>query len=199
MKVVIIHTPLTTSTGGSRQILKLAIELQKMGHQVKIFTNEIDYEKCFPEMLSQVDIKTVPYMNRFRKLGYYNLFIGMLKISKEVIREKADVINNHNFPTEWAIYFVKKKINIPTVWMCNEPPFWFFQPEARKGLNKVFWPLFEVLDKISVDSIDKIVVLSKLMGDIVRKTYRKDYTVIRSGHKKRYRHRGLRRNLRRGV
>ena len=178
MKISLIHTPLRNPTGGERQILKLAIELQKKGHDVELFTNEVDYDRCFPDLLSQVNIRIVPYPVN---IPYIRYFFGMLKIGKLVSKENPDIINNHNYPTEWAVYFANKYCKIPSVWMCNEPPFWFFQEEARKGIKKVQWPVYEIFDKKTVKSIDKILVLSNLMGNIVKKTYGRDYTVIRSG------------------
>lgn len=61
-----IHTPLVSSTGGERQILRLAIELQKLGHEVEIFTSAVDEEKCYPKLLKKVKVNVVPYPpNRF--------------------------------------------------------------------------------------------------------------------------------------
>ncbi len=184
MRIALIHTPLKTSTGGERQILRLAIELQKRGHEVEIFTNGVDYEKCFPGLLNKLNITVVPYPIHIPLgVSYYNLFFGMMKIGREVAKGNFDfdIVNNHNFPSEWAVYFVKRHKYIPAVWMCNEPPFWFFQEEARKGISKFNWPLFEIFDKLSVNSIDKIVVLSRLIGETVKKTYGRDFTVVRSG------------------
>ncbi len=180
MKVAIIHTPLVNPTGGERQVLCLAIYLQKRGHDVEIFTNRVDNRKCFPDLLSKVKVNVIP-CSLPSGIGYYGQLSCMLRLGKSIQRG-FDIINNHNFPTEWAAYFAKKKIHTPVIWMCNEPPFWFFLQEARRKLiSKLNWPLFEVLDKISVRSIDGIVVLSKLMGEIVKKIYSKEYTIIRSG------------------
>ncbi len=181
MRIALIHTPLKAPTGGERQLLRLAIELQKRGHEVEIFTNGVDYEKCFPELLSNLNITVVLYPIHIPFGIYYNLFFGMMKIGREVSKGDFDIVNNHNFPSEWAVYFVKRKKYIPSVWMCNEPPFWFFRGEVRKGISKFNWPLFEIFDKLSVNSIDRIVVLSRLMGETVKKIYGRDFTVVRSG------------------
>jgi len=92
-----------------------------------------------------------------------------------------DIINNHNFPTEWAAFFAKKRLKVPVVWMCNEPPFWFSIPELRRGLRKINWPLFEVLDKVAVNYIDEIVVLSRIAKERVRKVYNRSARLVRSG------------------
>ena len=46
MKIAMIHTPLVGRGGGQRQILKLAFELQRFGHEVEIFTSAVNKEKC---------------------------------------------------------------------------------------------------------------------------------------------------------
>jgi len=99
-----------------------------------------------------------------------------LKIPKEF-----DLINNHNFPTEWAALIAKIRLKVPVVWMCNEPPYWFFSPQQRSGLRKINWPLFELLDKTAVSYIDEIMVLSHVSEEYVRKAYNKPSRIVRTG------------------
>ncbi len=70
---------------------------------------------------------------------------SMINIGRK-IPKGFDVINNHNYPSEWAAFIAKKRLNAPVVWMCNEPPFWFFVPELRRGLRKVNWPVYNFFD-----------------------------------------------------
>jgi glycosyltransferase involved in cell wall biosynthesis len=92
-----------------------------------------------------------------------------------------DVINNHNYPSEWAAFAAKKRLAAPVVWMCNEPPFWFFVPELRRGLRKINWPVYNLFDKAAVNYIDEILVLSRIAGGYVRKAYNRPSRVVRSG------------------
>lgn len=68
----------------------------------------------------------------------------MLNLGRR-IPKGFDVINNHNFPTEWAAFIAKKRLKVPVAWMCNEPPYWFFLPEHREvcarstGHSSKFW------------------------------------------------------------
>jgi len=179
MKIAMIHTPLITPTGGERLILRLSIELQKLGHEVEIFVNAVDEEKCFPDMLKKVKINVIPYSLPYG-WGYYRALDGMFNIGRK-IPKGFDIVNNHNFPTEWAAFFAKKRLKIPVVWMCNEPPFWFFHPEQRKGIRILQWPLFEIFDKIAVKSIDEIVVMSHIDENLVQRAYNRASTLIREG------------------
>lgn len=187
MKIALAHTPLTAATGGERQLLMLAIGLQKKGHEVEIFTNGVDPDKCFPELLRQVKVNVVPapaILSRYPLniiFHYYRLYFGMRRIGREIAKRGFDVVNNHNFPSEWAVYYAKKRKPIPAVWMCNEPPFWFFMPGERKGLMRLNWPLFEIVDRKAARSVDRIVALSHMTGSIVKDAYGIDHQVVRSG------------------
>ena len=105
---------------------------------------------------------------------------AMLNIGRK-IPKGFDVINNHNYPSEWAAFAAKKRLNAPIVWMCNEPPFWFFLPELRRGLRRVNWPVYNIVDKIAVNYIDKILVLSHVAEGYVREAYNLPSKVVRSG------------------
>jgi glycosyltransferase involved in cell wall biosynthesis len=65
--------------------------------------------------------------------------------------------------------------------MCNEPPFWFFVPELRRGLRKVNWPIYNLLDKTAANYIDEILVLSHIAEGYVKQAYNRTSSVVRSG------------------
>lgn len=216
MRIAMIHTPFWKRAGGERQILRLAIELEKLDHEVEIFTNAVN-EDSYPEFLKKVKINVVPHpltgklpqvvapqiavteihekpqsetekSLSFRKwmrtrVGrqYYTSEVpAMIELGRK-IPKGFDIINNHNFPTEWATFIAKSRLKIPAVWMCNEPPYWFFSPEQRSGLHKINWPLFEILDRVSVNYIDEIMVLSNVSGAYVRQAYDRSSKIVRTG------------------
>ncbi|WP_457753371.1 glycosyltransferase family 4 protein [Thermococcus sp.] len=186
MDIALVHTPLVHPTGGERQILMLAYYLKKFGHNVTIFTNFARRDVCFPELFSKLEdvIEVVNFPVRI-PFYHYNMYFGIARIAKSIASHNYDIINPHNFPTEWIGYFINKYNKgkrPPVVWMCNEPPFWFFIPQMRKGLNRVYWPLFEIFDrKVVQKHVDKIVVLSNFIGKITRNIYDKQYYIVRSG------------------
>ena len=59
MRIAMIRTPFWGRYGGERQILRLAIELQKIGHEVEIFTNAINKES-YPEFFRRVKVNVIP-------------------------------------------------------------------------------------------------------------------------------------------
>ncbi len=216
MKIAMLHTPFWRRAGGERQILRLAIELQNLGHEVEIFTNAVNTES-YPEFFKKVKLNVIPHplagklphgltpqvaVPKIRETTqgdeaevpalrkWVSGLVGRQFYTSEVpamfnlgmkTPEGFDIINNHNFPTEWAAFLAKKRLKAPVVWMCNEPPYWFFSPENRSGLRKVNWPLFEIVDKTCVNYIDEIMVLSHVSEEYVRKAYNKTSKIVRTG------------------
>ena len=209
MKIAILQPSLTWRGGAERQVLNLAIELQKMGHEAEIFTCAVN-DRCYPELLRQLVVneikvpiiqglqsknlpknpnspssQVVKKRSIVRRLAlsfrnyYYNL-TAMVNLGMK-IPKGFDVINNQNCPTEWAAFFAKKRLNAPIVWSCNEPPFWFTDPNQRKALGKINLPLYEGLDRIAVDYIDRIVALSAIGGRRIEQAYRKPYEIVHTG------------------
>ena len=209
MKIALIHTPLWGRGGAERQVLMLAIELQKLGNEVELFTPIVNREACYPELVRQVTIRETP-KNQFipfkrnsvstssiSKIGeisdnrnplrriavnqFYSLGLpSMLRLGRS-IPKGFDIINNHNSPTEWAAFEAKRKLKVPVVWMCNEPPSWFYFAPGR-GIRKMLtWPLFELWDKTSVRYIDEITVLSHVAEKLVKDVYDRPAKVVRTG------------------
>ncbi len=105
---------------------------------------------------------------------------SMINVGRK-IPKGFEIINNHNYPSEWAAFAAKKRLRVPVVWMCNEPPFWFFVPELRRGLRKINAPIYEIFDRVSVDYIDEIMVLSHVAASYVKQAYNRTSRVVRSG------------------
>ena len=209
MKIALIHTPLWGRGGAERQVLMLAIELQKLGNEVELFTPMVNREACYPELMRQVTVTETP-QNRFipfrqnnvsasstSKIGeisvnrnplrriavnqFYSLGLpSMLRLGKS-IPKGFDIINNHNAPTEWAAFEAKRKLKVPIVWMCNEPPSWFYFAPGRGIRKKLTWPLFEIWDKTSVRYIDEVTVLSHVAEKLVKDVYNRPAKVVRTG------------------
>lgn len=192
MRIAMIHTPFINRAGGERQILSLALELQKRGNHVEIFTNYAD-KKTYPELFSKLTTNTVPFKPKFpapldRVFKKYSVFFdnyaykcpAMFELAQAVTKD-FDIINNHNFPTEWAAFFAKKRLKIPAIWMCNEPPFWYLHPQRRQGLNRFNWPVYSIFDQLAVKQLDEILALSNLSAESIWRTYQMTSRVVRSG------------------
>ena len=61
MKIAMIHSPILGRGGGERQLLRLALELQKMGNTVEIFTSALNVENSYPDMIKDLTINVIPH------------------------------------------------------------------------------------------------------------------------------------------
>lgn len=210
MRIAMVHTPLWGRGGAERQILRLAIELQKRGNTVEIFTPVVNEKTCYPDLLKQVTINVIPQSHfvpfnlgsessilstskvgeitnrrsRLQRIAIHQFYTSglpaMLSLGK-MIPKGFDIINNHNAPTEWAAFAAKWRLKVPVVWMCNEPPSWFYFGGKRGIGEKISWPLFEIWDKTSVKYVDEILVLSHAAQNLVRNVYNLPSRVVRTG------------------
>jgi glycosyltransferase involved in cell wall biosynthesis len=213
MRIAMIHPSLWGRGGAERQLLKLAVELQKMGHEPEIFTDAVS-DRCYPELRKNLTVHVIPHplWRLHRSLGwqatssmiseertgkkqisqidrimkkmllqqYYAKELPLMLNLGKSIPKGFDLINNHNFPSEWAAFIAKRKQKVPIVWMCNGPPTWFLT-KARSKISTLYWPLFEVFDRTAVQYIDEIVTLSDALARDVKKAYDKPTRLVRTG------------------
>ena len=191
-----LHPSLTIRGGAERQLLILATELTKKGHEVELFTCAANQD-CYPELAKNLAVNVIktPYSKTIKNLnlkrtvssrlagrfrGYTTDLPSMFLLGKKVPKG-FDIINNQNSPTQWAAFFAKKKLNAPIVWNCNEPPFYYSDAKQRRGLGKINSPLYNGFDRIAVDYIDCIVSVSSVDTQRIEKAYGKPSKIVRPG------------------
>lgn len=189
MRVAMIHTPFTGSGGGERQILMLARELEKAGNEVTIFSNYLDSEKCFPKLVAGLDIRVIspgPGWSLVTNAGRVARNPSLQRTSMVSIGRRIpsgfDVLNCHNYYSSWPSAIAKKRLGIPSVWMCNDPPFWYHTPQYRYAWQK--WSegaLLRAIDYPTARAMDAIVVLDQKNVERVSRIYRRKAVLIRSG------------------
>lgn len=203
MKIAILHTSLDVKGGAERQVLKLAIELQKSGHEVKIYVSKLDAPKCYPELIEQVKVTECggPGYKNHRKA-----IIASSRYMKQMAEriEECDIINCHNYPTVYAAVLAKRRFAeeakikkaglaeqitekgkaVPIVWMCNEPP---FPPLFKEGsfFKKAAYRLavspFLIKNKRILGEIDQIVVLDEMNKRRVMTAFGREAKIIHTG------------------
>lgn len=170
--------------GGDRQVLMLALNLQKQGHKVVIFTAKHDPKNCFPEISGKLDIRPIGTSGKGKEVKKMAKIICN-EIDKR--NETYDIINCHIHPMQWVASYIKKMKNIPAVWMCNDLPAWFlpFLIITRKEFGWIKWfsykTLFPMIDRFLVNRLNAIVVLDKRNQCLIERFYNKSAYVIRSG------------------
>lgn len=205
MKIGIVVWDLNISGGTQRQALELAINLQKMGHNIKVYTVYYDKEKCYPDLLERLDIKYLCTDNRddlsrrsnnllkriFVKVFPY--WISLLKTEKlynsltDLIDKDLDLLCCHDY----GVYPVGAKYKIKTglsvVWQMNDLPIYKANFKNLKGIIKsLLSPIrgetfFRLKHTGYIKKIDKIVVMDYLNKNKLKDNLGLESIVVRNG------------------
>lgn len=181
MKIALVFFELKAG-GGAIQCLQLANWLQKRGHKVKLF--------CWQNQLSpQLDslTKTIPIIQVGKRASEPVRF-GMLRkiflLANAMKLESFDLINPHEWPAVLAASLVKMRKNTKVVWMCND--LWYVPNEEFYNQSNLSFLRFKrqlrwYIDRYLTRKVDKIVVLDNRIKSLIRKYYKREAIVVRSG------------------
>ena len=177
MNIAIIIRRLNVKGGAQRQALNLARELKNTGHNVELYTFFYDKEKCFSDLLNGMAV--------------ISSNIADPKVLATLINFKTDILNPHDQEAYKVAYYFKKLVKkAPSVWMMNDVPskefgFWKesqFNPNLRRSFAKaVYHKLYDFWDLRFIKAQDKITVLDNWNKNFVKKYFKKNAEVIRSG------------------
>jgi len=189
VRVALLHTPLDTPGGGERQVLHLAHELERLRHEVVLYTNRLDAQHCYPDLIEGLNIEDVgkgrllaPATRLFEFAQVPSADKVWLFTLGRAPKEGVEVVNAHNLGTNWGAALAKRRLKVPAVWMCNEPPHAYHTPMARLRWQGWAERLFlAAVDRTAARSMDKIVVLDRKNEERVRSAYGAPSVVVRSG------------------
>jgi len=179
MKILIILPSLRDARGGEKQVINLAIELNKIKNvKASILTFFPKISKEFEGLIKNVNIIVYP------KLAFYSRYIHsfyppiILASNFSKITKDFDLVNLHGFPSTW----VTRSINIPSVWMCNAVPWTYPMSRRFKVIFNNIQRIYKKIDYgIVRKKVNKIVVLDKKRKEDVKKFYNLDAKIVRSG------------------
>jgi glycosyltransferase involved in cell wall biosynthesis len=176
MKIAIIEPILSLPYGTSRFALSVAAALQKLGHQVVIYTNEFN-ENVFSGLARGIDIRVArPKLKEEDLRGARTIFGKLLqrwqrrsaaaensRLIVGLMDKDFDIIDCQNLYTYRVGYLYKKYVNknAKVIWSLYDVP-WIHRPAGRflhdapRQLNSY---LEEVLEKKFYCSVDKVVLL----------------------------------------
>ena len=184
---------LTISGGGTRQFLELALALQRKGYTVDIFTNTVDKDKCYPDLIKKLNIYSLQSnalpvyplasYSLFKKLLFLiphfrnkkqNLILLRNLIRKHDKQKNYIAINYHETEiVKLCRYFPKNK----NYWMLNDLYI------TGKSLPETLFRYFDnfMFQFLFASHLQKIIVLDNMNKALVKKHLHSDATVIRSG------------------
>ncbi|MTK63895.1 MAG: glycosyltransferase family 4 protein [Methanobacterium sp.] len=159
MDIGIVHPELIYPRGAEKQLCKLSYHLDKMGNEVTIYTFEKNKNYIFDPLLENVEIISLDKKWAVNYLfGFNNLrWNSMIKKLADKIGDH-DVINAHNHPAQW----ISSYIDIPTVWMCNEP---YYYGESR--INNYF----HEKDRSMSSNVKLTLAFNQRMREIIHEMY----------------------------
>ena len=172
MKILLVHPHLDFYGGAELVINNFASILQKKNHQCAIVT--LSSSKEFKKKLRGVKFFLPQKQYGFQIRG--KSLVSALGLIKEIfilrnlikkVYKDYDVINVHNFPTTWAVAGLPK----PIVWMCNEPPDLWTNPNPNVSLKLIRYLGIKLDIFIVRNFIKKIVVADQNNADYFIKRY----------------------------
>lgn len=189
IKIVFIHCGFIYSGGGERIVLEEAKGLIKRGYKVEVYAPTVDYKKCFPDFLKELDVKMLlpsfteklPYRNALRMV--VSSFLA--PILAFWFRD-TDVFIGANQPGAWIAFCMSKILDKPYLVYLNQPnrviyprPVdveygWYKTNKDYHILYKVLKlarPVLGFLDRHSIASADRILVNGGYIGDIIENVY----------------------------
>lgn len=189
IKIAIFHCGFIYSGGGERIVLEEARGLIKRGYDVEVYAPTIDSKKCFPELLKELKVKIflpsyfdkLPLRNAFRMIATSILAPLLAYKFRDV-----DVFIGANQPSAWIAFCMAKILGKPYIVYLNQPnrivyprPVdvkygWHATTKDYEFVNrvfKVFRPIVQILDRISIIRADRVLVNGGYIGDIVQNIF----------------------------
>ncbi len=200
MKVAIITRRLDRLAGVERHAFNLALELEKRGHAVTMYTFHYDAQKTFLEgngvRVVSLDARRPPAgvfskIPLIRALVHYQEGLRDARALAALIHADTDVLNPHDQSAYRVAAYYKKVIrDIPSVWSMHDMPTRSFARMRDRecgalARNIVLQIVDTVIDYIEyvrfIKPQDVITVLDERDREWVKEYFKKEAVVTRSG------------------
>lgn len=196
---------LNVKGGTQRQMLSLARELKKRGHEVIIYAFAYDRERCYPELLEGMKVVVAPEAREERTLEYYRDFrfiqggqLGAIlreshraRLLAKVMDSNLDILNPHDQVSYRVAYYYKKFVRvIPSVWNMNDLPIYRFGYDKMREMDPIFHRSFlrrlsyrflDAYEAFFIRRQDRIVVVDFFNRGMVKKYLGLPAITVRSG------------------
>jgi glycosyltransferase involved in cell wall biosynthesis/uncharacterized membrane protein YbhN (UPF0104 family) len=190
-RIAVFHCGFTYSGGGERLVIEEVLGLRKRGYEVECFAPTVDASRCYPDLLGDVRVKTfLPQLPRwvpFREAVQMAATSLLMPVYAWRFRG-VDVIVGCNQPSAWIAWWAARLLDVPYLVYLNQPnrlvyprsidrqTGWVSNADYRllaavvlRATRFVAWA-----DRRSVQEADQLLVNGGYIGDIIRRTYRRD-------------------------
>lgn len=189
LKIAIFHCGFIYSGGGERIVLEEAKGLKKKGYEVEVYAPTLDVDRCYPEMVSELKVKTF-FPSFIDWLPFrYGLRMVTASLLAPVLALKfrdVDVFIGANQPSAWFAYAMSRVLAKPYIVYLNQPnrllyprPVdkkfgWFSTVSDYQVLYRIIQmirPIISLLDRVSITSADALLVNGGYIGGAIENVY----------------------------
>jgi len=190
-RIAVFHCGFTYAGGGERLVMEEVLGLRRRGYQVECYAPTVDAARCYPDLIGQVGVRTfLPQLPRwfpFREAVQMAATSLLMPLYAWRFRG-VDAIVGCNQPSAWIAWWAARLMDVPYVVYLNQPnrlvyprnidrqTGWVTNTDYRllaaivqRATRFVSWA-----DRRSVQEADELLVDGDYIGDIIRKTYRRD-------------------------
>ena len=190
-RIAVFHCGFTYSGGGERLVIEEVLGLRRRGYDVECFAPTVDASRCYPDLIGEVRVKTfLPQLPRwfpFREAIQMAATSLLMPLYAWRFRG-VDAIVGCNQPSAWIAWWAARLMDVPYVVYLNQPnrlvyprnidrqTGWVSNADYRllaavvlRATRFVAWA-----DRRSVQEADQLLVNGGYIGDIIRRTYRRD-------------------------
>jgi uncharacterized protein (TIRG00374 family) len=190
-RIAVFHCGFTYSGGGERIVIEEVLGLRRRGYEVECYAPTVDESRCFPDLIGDVRVRTfLPQLPRwfpFREAAQMAATSLLMPVYAWRFRG-VDAIVGCNQPSAWIAWWAARLMDVPYVVYLNQPnrlvyprnidreTGWVANADYRllaaivlRATRFVAWA-----DRRSVQEADQLLVNGDYIGDIIRRTYRRD-------------------------
>jgi glycosyltransferase involved in cell wall biosynthesis/uncharacterized membrane protein YbhN (UPF0104 family) len=190
-RVAVFHCGFTYSGGGERIVIEEVLGLRRRGYEVECYAPTVDQSRCYPDLIADVRVRTfLPQLPRwlpFREAIQMAATSLLMPLYAWRFRG-VDAIVGCNQPSAWIAWWAARLMDVPYVVYLNQPnrlvyprnidreTGWVANADYRllativlRATRFVAWA-----DRRSVQEADQLLVDGDYIGDIIRRTYRRD-------------------------
>jgi len=176
---------------GARVVIEEVLGLRRRGYEVECYAPTVDASRCYPDLLGEVRVKTfLPQLPRwfpFREAVQMAATSMMMPLYAWRFRG-VDAIVGCNQPSAWIAWWAARLMDVPYVVYLNQPNRLVYPRNVDRQTGWVSNADYRLLaavvlratrfvawaDRRSIQEADQLLVNGNYIGDIIRKTYRRD-------------------------
>jgi uncharacterized protein (TIRG00374 family) len=190
-RIAVFHCGFTYSGGGERIVIEEVLGLRRRGYDVECYAPTVDQSRCFPDLIGEVRVRTfLPQLPRwfpFREAAQMAATSLLMPLYAWRFRG-VDAIVGCNQPSAWIAWWAARLMDVPYVVYLNQPNRLVYPRNIDRETGWVANADYRLLaaivlrasrfvawaDRRSVQEADQLLVNGDYIGDIIRRTYRRE-------------------------